>query len=899
VAKLSEYRRKRKFRETPEPKGKVRPVEHNRFVVQRHAARRLHYDFRLEIDGVLKSWAVPKGPPALPSEKRLAVHVEDHPIAYGSFEGKIPEGNYGAGDVQIWDQGTFEVEGELPAAEQLRRGEIKFLLHGSRLTGSYVLVKMRRSERGNEWFFIKHDRPEPAAVISQHAAPDGSKPVRPGASSSGRGKTSLTDLQAKLLPGAEAAPMPKDCHVALATLVEKPFSDPKWLFEIKWDGERTLAYLQGGELELQARSGRTITQEFPDLHNIPKQVMALNAVLDGEIVVLDENGRSDFQRIQRRFGAINPAASLQKSFPATYYAFDLLYCDGNDLRKVPLLERKRFLEQIIQPTEFIRYSGHQIEKGKELFAAATAQQLEGIIAKQADSPYVAGRTQYWLKVKILREVDIVIGGWTAPRKTRDHFGALLMGLYKGQQLIYVGNVGTGFSQDALESIHKRLHQIESPKSPFSTVPKLKERIWWVEPQLVARVRYGQWTDEGRLRQPAFLGFREDRKAQDCQMEGEVPQEVTPSQVKLDPLPQGPSESLRERHRCKASLSRKSQPVVNKQRAHQVRQPTPHTPVDESLALASAEAEKQILAAQTGTLFLQVQGKELRLTNLGKVFFPQEGYTKRDLLAYYAHVAPYLLPFLKDRPLVMRRYPNGIDGKTFFQKEAPSPRPDWLKTVMIDSKERGGEMPYVVANDLASLLFLTNLGCIDHNPWSSRPGSERSPDYVFFDLDPTDGTPFEAVIELASVINGILDSLAIKTFLKTSGATGFHIYIPLAEGYTYDEARTFADAIVEMARERAPGLITAQREIRRRPKGSILIDTLQNAHGKPLAAPYAVRAFPGAPVSTPIHARELKRGLKPSAWNIRTVPARLKKQGDLWADFWEHRLRLEEAAARFV
>jgi bifunctional non-homologous end joining protein LigD len=919
VAKLSEYRRKRKFQVTPEPKGKARVEGHHKFVVQRHAARRLHYDFRLEIDGVLKSWAVPKGPPDLPGEKRLAVHVEDHPIEYGSFEGQIPKGNYGAGDVQIWDRGTFEPEGPLPAGEQVRRGEIKFRLYGQRLKGSYVLVKMRRSDRGNEWLFLKHNRPdfeEEESTAAQAATSASSSKKSAALSRTGR-KAALTDLQAKFLPGAKRSAMPQNPQVALATLIDKPFSNSNWLFEVKWDGERALAYLQGGELTLQARSGRIITQEFPDLHNMPKQVMALKAILDGEIVVLDESGHSDFQRLQKRFGAVNPPAVLQKSSPATYYAFDLLFCDGYDLRKVPLVERKRFLEQIIQPTEFLRYSAHEVEKGQELYNAARDQQLEGILAKQSDSPYVSGRTQYWLKLKILHEVDVVIGGWTAPRKTRDYFGSLLMGLFKGADLIYVGNVGTGFSQESLESIYKRLQQIERPKSPFSTVPKLKERTWWTEPQFVARIRYGQWTSEGRLRQPAFLGFREDRTAKDCQMEGEVPQEVKPSEVKPSrPRPVlrqqgGPSQgaapavptTLPEREAFapepRHSPARTAKTVRSTDK-HSVARKLPSSPsLDKNLAAASADAEKQIRVAPSDTLIFTVEGKELRLSNLNKIYFPKERYTKRDLLAYYAHVAPYILPFLKDRPMVMRRYPNGVDGKTFFQKEAPSPRPDWLKIAMIASKERGGEMPYALANDLASLLFLTNLGCIDHNPWSSRPGSEKSPDYLFFDLDPTDGTPFENVVELASVIQEILEAASIKTFLKTSGATGFHIYLPLEEGYTYEEARTFADAIVEMARAKVPQLITTERAVRRRPKGRVLIDTLQNAHGKPLAAAYAVRAFPGAPVSAPISPRELKKGLQANAWNIRTMPARLAKVGDLWADFWQHRLRLEDAASRFV
>ena len=854
MSPLETYKRKRKFQQTPEPKGRLQKQGNPIFVVQRHAARRLHFDFRLQINGALASWAVPKGPPQEIGEKRLAVHVEDHPIEYAKFEGDIPKGNYGAGHVDIWDQGTFEIEGHESAAEQVERGDLKFRLHGERLNGRFVLVKMRNASRGNEWLFIRKSNPSQAeseAEAKQHR-PANLSPSQKTPDPAG-------------FDGARKTPMPDHISVALAQISAKPFSDPGWLFEIKWDGERALAYLRDGHAEFRARSDRNITSEYPELKNVVKQLNARQAVVAGEIVVLDEEGRSDFTRIQPRFGVSNPPLSLQQKYPATFYAYDLLYCDGYDLRNVTLETRKHLLRELLRPSDTIRYSDHVVETGIDLYEVAKQRNLEGIIAKRRKSPYVGKRSSEWLKFKIVHDLDVVIGGWTAPRRSRDHFGALLMGLYDGDHLKYVGSVGTGFDGKMLQKTAKTLVKLETPDGPFDKTPVVKEATRWIKPELVARVKYGEWTKDLKLRAPVFLGFQEDRQPGDCRM------------------PDAPSEKHAESP--DASTSPNSRPANVTPPKHPV-----SSPAGLETALARGHGE---------SLDIELDGKTLTLTHLNKLYFTKPDLRKRDVLLYYLRIAPYILPFLKDRPLVLKRYPNGIDGNFFFQKEAPASRPRWLRTVMIYSEERKADMPYFLADDLTDLLYLTNLGCIDHNPWSSSFADEVHPDYVFFDLDPTSGTRFAAVTTVARSIHRHLHALGVRPYLKTSGASGFHIFVPLEPKYTYDEVRLFAGAIGQQVQVELPDLVTFERKVSRRHKGTVLIDTVQNARGRPLAAAYSLRPFPGAPVSAPVHASELTDALRPEDLNSKTIFARLGRSGDLWKDFWKDRQRLEDAVMQAV
>ncbi len=872
MSALSEYQRKRDFRATPEPKGRREKSRQPIFVVQRHAASRLHFDFRLEINGALASWAVPKGPPEARSEKRLAIHVEDHPLDYANFEGEIPKGNYGAGQVQIWDRGTFEVEGPPNAAEQVKRGDLKFTLHGERLRGRFALVKMRRSERGNEWLLIRKSDAEAADAPAGFAARNGSrgaKPASPGVHMEAFGE----------LSGAKKAAMPDEVPVELATLADKPFSSPDWLFEIKWDGERALAFIRDGEVELRARSARNITGEYPELRELAKRINARKAIVDGEVVVLDESGRSDFGSIQARFGVQNPPRSLQEQAPVTYYAFDLLYADGYDLRGVALEARKEELRKILSPSGRVRFSDHQIEKGVELFGVAERQGLEGIIAKRRDSLYVGKRSPQWLKFKIVRDTDVVIGGFTAPRKSRDHFGALLMGLYdEKKQLEYIGSVGTGFTQDSLDRTFKSLSQLQISQSPFRVAPRLKESITWVRPELVARIKYGNWTQDKKLRQPVFMGFQEDRPSEGCTLVEQVfahPPEKTAVALK----------------RAKKS-SRNTQEVTEKKTA------PARAIMTGGDSLGPDGLERELANGKRESVEVELGGKSLSLTHLDKIWFPKNPQLrKRDVLAYYLRIAPHILPFLKDRPMVLKRYPNGIAEKFFFQKEAPASRPEWIKTIDIESKERGRDIAYFLAEDAADLLYLTNLGCIDHNPWSSRADDQLHPDYVFFDLDPTDGTSFESVLSVARAVEKHLTALKLRSYVKTSGASGLHIFVPLDPENNYEEVRLFASAIGQRVRAELPKLVTSERTVSKRKKGTVLIDALQNSLGKPLAAVYSLRPMPGAPVSAPVSAAELQKGFRPTDFTEETIFARLERTGDLWKDFWEQRQGLKEAVRR--
>jgi bifunctional non-homologous end joining protein LigD len=645
-----------------------------------------------------------------------------------------------------------------------------------------------------------------------------------------------------------------------------------------------VVWTKDGGVTIRSRSHRDITGECPELRDFARKLSAREAIVDGEIVVLDDGGRSDFKKLQPRFGVQNPAPSLVAEAPIVYYAFDILYCDGYDLRRAPLMERKELLQRLLQTSPAIRYSDHQVGQGEKLFEVARKQELEGLIAKKMDSEYVEGRSRVWLKIKIVHDLDVVIGGWTAPRRSRDHFGALLMGLYRGSELRYIGSVGTGFDSESLAGIYARLQKLETAKSPFKIPPKVKEKITWAEPKLVARVKYVEWTTDLKLRQPVFLGFQNDRDASTCSFEE---QRRAP-----EPAASGPKGVSAHSARSGAPKKETDHPKPATQSAAPKFASTRPKNIESEAAI-----EAELSKGTAESLSVVLNGKEVAFSHLNKVYFPEAGYKKRDLLLHYLRMAKYILPFLKGRPLVLKRYPNGIHGSFFFQKEAPASRPEWMRTVSIYSKERSGEMEYFVADDVASLLYLTNLGCIDHNPWSSRVENLDRPDYVFFDFDPTEGTGFDAVVELAKSTEEHLKGLGMRSFMKTSGATGFHIFVPLEAKYSYEQVQMFATAVAEMVKREHPDLVTFERSIKKRKKGSVLIDTVQNARGKPLAAAYSVRPVPSAPVSAPIAPMELTGKLRADTWTIDTIVARVKRQGDLWADFWKHRQRLEKAVDR--
>ncbi len=857
--KLEEYRKKRQFDRTPEPSGADIPSKtENNFVVQKHDATRLHYDFRLAIDGTLKSWAVPKGPSLNPNDKRLAVRTEDHPLDYANFEGNIPAGSYGAGEVMVWDRGTFQLEGKGDALQQLEHGEVKFSLNGEKLHGSFVIVKLKNSQKGNEWLMIKHkdSAVDPNWNIDEHDGSVLTGRLLEEIKAEEAPKRVPSPLHASELEGAKKSAMPGRMASMLATLSERPFSDPNWLFEIKWDGVRALAWIDDGELTLRARSGSDITSQYPDLAGMPKLFSGRQAILDGEIAVLDGRGHSDFEELQERMHVRNPGQKLLSEFPAVYFAFDLLYCDGFDLREAPLLERKQLLQRLLHASDRIRYSDHQVEKGKELFELAKQNELEGIIAKRLDSRYVSERSANWLKLKISKTLDAVVAGWTAPRGAGAPLGSLLLGLYEGKKLRFIGHAGSGFDVKTHKEVAAKLKELETSKSPFDKILETNEKATWVTPNLVARVRFSGWTQENRLRHPVFLGLREDAKPEDCRWEIEVAPTQAPTVVHAPP-------------------------IIGK------------------VLSTKAQIEAELFKGRAENTTLEMDGKRFRLSNLNKVYFPESGITKRDLLAYYYRMADYLLPFLKDRPLVLRRYPDGIKGQAFFQKDMHESLglPDWFQTVSIDSETRGEQIHFAIANDHASLLYLTGLGCIDHNPWSSRYVDLEHPDYFFFDLDPSEGTEFSVVVKVAKAVYEKLEELQLNVFVKTSGATGMHLYLPVDPVYTYEQLRTFAEIVARMVTAEHSNLVTNERTVARRPAGRVLIDVQQNAQGRPLAAAYVVRAFPKGPVSTPLLPSELRTNLKPEALNLKTLPGRLKDKGDLWRDFWKRRQRLEDAINR--
>jgi bifunctional non-homologous end joining protein LigD len=869
VARLEEYRRKRRFPATPEPSGKETAKPGRRFVVQKHRARQLHYDFRLEIDGVLKSWAVPKGPSLNPSDKRLAIETEDHPVEYGDFEGVIPEGNYGAGTVMLWDRGSFEVEGEKSAPEQYGGGELKFQLHGRKLRGSFALVRMRRADQKNAWLLIKHRdaAADPEWDIDRH---DGSALTGHSMDEIARGATARRDPGPSVpadVEGARRAKMPERIEPMLATLVDEPFSDPSWFFEIKWDGERALAWVRNGKVELRSRAGRSITSQYPELQALGESLRARRAVVDGEIVVLDAEGRSDFSRLQRRMNVDKPSAALLREFPVVYCLFDLLWCDGYDLRQGTLAERKKLLREILDIGGAIRYSDHQERLGKELFALAREKGLEGIVGKRADSPYAAGRSEHWIKVKSTEEIDAVVGGWTEPRAGRQYFGSLLLGLYDDKTLRFIGHVGTGFTADVQKRIHGALRPLAARRAPFAEIPETNEPAHWTKPRLMARVRYGGWTSAGRLREPVFLGLRADIEPGDCRFE-------RPAHVKPPVAPPFRAASDVALH---PELKRTPAIVGQVEQGPEV-------------------LERELFRGNRETVTFDLDGKRLRLTNLSKPLFPA-GYTKRDLLAYYYRIAERLLPFLRERPLVLRRYPDGVTGKSFFQKEAGEAAPDWMQTVRIASESRGREVEYFIANDVASLLYLVNLGAIDQNPFASRRDDLDHPDYLIFDLDPGEGAEFSAVVEATKLLTGKLHEIGLVPLVKTSGARGIHIFVPLERVYTHDQVRTFAEIVARMVVGESPGLVTFEHSVGRRPSGRVYIDIFRNGRGQVVAAPYTVRPVPAASVSMPLTLRELTRTLNPERYTIKNAIAHLEKHGDPWKNFWQSRQRLEDASGR--
>jgi bifunctional non-homologous end joining protein LigD len=769
VAKLDEYERKRRRGGTPEPfGGRRRQPKRPLFVVQRHDARRLHYDFRLERDGVLASWAVPKGIPLEPGARRLAVHVEDHPLDYASFEGEIPAGQYGAGTVEIWDRGTYEL------LEEKRDGGLTVRLDGERLRGTWALVPAKLSGEEENWLLIR----------KRDEASSGSRP-RPAA----------------------YVPM-------LATLVDDVPKGSGWLFEVKWDGYRAIATVSEAEATLTSRRGNDLTERFPGVaKEVGRAVKTPSCVLDGEVCALDDQGRASFSEMQKG------AQTL------VYYVFDLLELEGEPLLDRPLSERRARLEKLLdRRNKVVRFS-EAFEDGEALLAAAKEQKLEGIIAKRAESVYQPGkRTRDWLKVKTHGRQEFIIAGYTRGQGRRSgRLGSLILAVKRGDELSYVGNCGTGFTDEEIDKLMRRLRPLERSTPPFAEVPKMpkvkKGDVVWVTPKLVCEVEFSEWTHDGRLRAPSYQGLREDKTADEVRRE----------------LP------------IEANVKR-------------------------------------------GRRLLQ-------LSNLDKLFWPEEGITKGDLLSYYREIAPALLPHLRDRPFTMKRYPDGWQGNHFFQKDAPSHMPDWIPTRPFvvstrDAPRKRREIRVPLVNDELALLWMVNMGCIDMNTWYSRVDKPDRPDFVLFDLDPSADVGFKEAVEVAHLVREALAALDLESYAKTSGADGMHVLLPIARRYTYAETREFAEIVAGAIARSHRGLVTTEWSKQRR--RGVLIDANQNGEGKTIASVYSVRPRPGAPVSTPLRWDELTTDLDPRDFTMEVVLGRVEREGDLFAPVLKGRQSIGEA-----
>jgi bifunctional non-homologous end joining protein LigD len=773
VPDLRRYREKRDPKQTPEPfSGGTRRARRPIFVVQRHDARRLHYDFRLERDGALASWAVPKGVPVEPGGRALAVHVEDHPLEYAKFAGEIPAGQYGAGTVEIWDNGTYEL------LEEKGNGQLTVELHGKRLKGTWSLVPAHLDGKEENWLLIKRRDGDGAVVETRRYKP------------------------------------------MLATSEEHVPCGDGWCFEVKFDGYRALAYVRGGACRLESRNDQDLTERFAQVaREITRATKTPNAVVDGEVCRLNAEGRASFSELQ------------QGSGPLVYYAFDLLELDGQPLLELPLLDRRKRLEKLLDKrNRSVRFS-EAFDDGTALLGAAEAQGIEGIMAKRADSKYLPGRrTRDWLKIKRHGRQEFIVVGYTRGSGRRaNSFGSLALAVNDDGELRYVGNVGTGFDDAEIQRLLKLLRPLHRTTSPFRVSPKMprvrKGDVQWVEPQLVAEVSFGEWTHDGHVRHPVYQGLREDKTADEVVEEPVAPLE--------DELP---------------SEIRKGKRV-------------------------------------------------LKLSNLDKLFWPDEGITKGDLLRYYRAVGPVLVPHLKDRPFTMRRYPDGAYGKAFFQKDAPKHMPDWIPTfrALVSTRDKPRTKKWVnfpLVNDELALLWMVNMGCIDMNAWYSRVDKPDRPDFVLFDLDPTPDVPWRETIQVALILKELLDQLGLESFPKTSGGKGFHVLVPIDRRSTFDDTRQFSEMIAGAIARAHPKLATTEwSKARRR---GVLIDANQNGEGKTIATAYSVRPKPGAPVSTPLKWDEVHEKLNPAIYTMPVVLERVEQLGDLYAPMLTTRQSLARA-----
>lgn len=877
---LEKYREKRSADKTPEPFGGKPSGKELRFVVQKHDASHLHYDFRLEMDGVLKSWAVPKGPSLDPDVKRLAMMVEDHPYDYRDFEGVIPKGQYGGGTVIVWDEGTYEpAEGdftdiskqEKSLLHQLYSGKLKFKLHGKKLKGEFALIKAHgRGENG--WLLMKLDDRYAAekditlkdkSVISgktiaqmeknpdkvygkniikkdttvkdrKTASKEASQIIEDQLDAEPDKSTVKTNVSA-LLKKAPKQKFYTSIEPMLATLVDKPFDDDEWIYEVKWDGYRAVAFMNKGEVELKSRNDKSFNDKFYPIHDELKS-LGIDAVLDGEVVVLGKGGTANFGSLQNW--------RSEADGDLVYYVFDILWYDGKDLRDLPLLDKKGILKEILPQSDSILVSEHFHTSGIAFLAEARKLGLEGIMAKRADSLYYSKvRSKDWLKIKANKRQEVVIGGYTLNDDSSKLFSSILVGVFQGKKLIYTGKVGTGFNEKSQHEMMELFKPLIINKAPFAEEPDVNKpsrfrpnpphaTVTWLRPELVCEVSFTEITSDGVMRHPSFDGMREDKSAKKVILEQEA----------------------------------ETEKIVDD--------------MADKLVTPRVQGERKTLLNPTDkTQVKKINRHELKFTNLDKVFWPKEGYTKRDLLNYYYQAAPFILPYLKDRPQSMNRFPNGIEGKGFYFKDVTDTAPYWAETYLYHSDTDKEDKHYLVGKDEATLLYMANLGCIEMNPWNSTIKKPDHPSFCIIDLDP-DKNSFDQVIEAAQVTKTILDDMGIESYCKTSGSTGLHIYIPFGNKYTYDQSKEFARVVVTLLHNELPDYTSLERTVKDR-HGKMYLDFLQNRPHATIAAPYSVRPKPGATVSMPLHWDEVKKGLKISDFDIRNAIDRMNEMGDIF------------------
>ncbi len=902
-AALTTYAKKRDFGKTPEPSdgpSKTKPSRgrRQRFVIQMHRATRLHYDFRLEDEGVLKSWAVPKGPSLDTHEKRLAMMVEDHPLDYRDFEGIIPKGNYGGGEVVVWDRGTYQLLEGTSTTEQIAKGSLKFELFGKKLHGSFALVHIKgRGGEENAWLLIKErddwvdpkwrieDHPE--SVKSGKTLEDFAKDPRAPHWDSSR---PVTERSAKPSIKGRREPMPAIESPMLATSIEAPFDDPKWLFEVKWDGYRALARIDpDGSVALVSRNGQDFTPKFPELANLADAFSERPLLVDGEIVVLDAEGKPSFGALQERldrFGRERP-----QDRPVTFVAFDLLYGNGRDLRNEPLEKRKAALEALVTGRGPVIVSKHVIGDGKALFEVARERGLEGIVGKRRDSKYVDRRSRDWVKIKTLLRQETVVGGWTEGRGSRKHFGALLVGVHEDGALRYAGSVGTGFDAKKLAAISAKLAPLERKTPPFSERPPTETKAHWVTPALVAEVSFTEWTRDGLMRHPVFVALRSDKDAAD------VVREVPLAANAASNASATANGSTRSTSSAASNSSSKASASSNGASKSNAR----------SSANASASsngASKATRASASASGALEIDGQTLALSNQDKILWPADGYTKGDLVAYYRAAAPYILPEIAGRPLTLQRYPNGIDEPSFFEKNVPKHLPAWIPTVTVPSEHgRSDTVRFMLCNDEATLVYVANLAAIVLHVWTSREGSLDEPDFVFFDLDPGDGCTLATLAKVAIGLRDALAEIGLVPVVKSSGGSGLHVAVPLVAAYSYEICKAFAELTARTVHDRFPDLTTLLRTPAKRPHGTVYLDYVQVGKGKTLVAPFSVRARAKAPVSMPLSWAEVEAMVRKRAketegefarYTMKNAPPLMAERAALWGGASWQPQRLEPA-----